>query len=53
MKIKGYYNTIGMKLDHFDTYKIKGPDYVKIDVDGIEHLILEGMDIYLITLKVF
>ena len=45
MKIKGYYNTIGMKLDNFiDTYKIKGPDYVKIDVDGIEHLILEGMD---------
>ncbi len=44
MKIKGFYNTVGMRLDNFiDIYKIKKPDHIKIDVDGIEHLILQGM----------
>tara|TARA_Y200000002_G_scaffold355154_1_gene335903 strand:- start:268 stop:1053 length:786 start_codon:yes stop_codon:yes gene_type:complete len=44
MKIKGYYNTIGMRLDYLvNIYNIKKPDYIKIDVDGIEHLILQGM----------
>ena len=28
--------------DCVNTLKIKQPDYIKIDVDGIEHLILEG-----------
>ena len=44
MKIKGSYNTTGMRLDFFvNIFKIKKPDYIKIDVDGIEHLILQGM----------
>lgn len=45
MNIINYYNTLGMKLDHFvDLYKTDYPDHIKIDVDGIEHLILEGME---------
>tara|TARA_B100000989_G_C19362150_1_gene393741 strand:- start:321 stop:551 length:231 start_codon:yes stop_codon:yes gene_type:complete len=28
------------------------PDYIKIDVDGIEHLIIEGGDKFLINKKV-
>ena len=52
MNIKNYYNTLGMKLDYFvNQYGLKKPDYIKIDVDGIEHLILEGMDNILENVK--
>ena len=37
------YNTIGFSMDKIlETLKIPNPDYIKIDVDGIEHLILKG-----------
>ena len=37
------YNTVGMSMDEcVDILKIKQPNYIKIDVDGIEHLILKG-----------
>lgn len=37
------YNTIGFDLDHLaKETKIPLPDYVKIDVDGLEHFILSG-----------
>ena len=40
---KFVYNTIGFDLDHLvDVTKIPLPDYVKIDVDGLEHIILLG-----------
>lgn len=48
LKIKDYYKTVGMKLDDLIlNLNINFPDYVKIDVDGIEHLILSGMQIIL------
>tara|TARA_Y100001970_G_scaffold223124_1_gene274639 strand:- start:87 stop:833 length:747 start_codon:yes stop_codon:yes gene_type:complete len=38
-----YYQTIGNTLNNLSTnYKLQNPDYIKIDVDGVEHLILEG-----------
>jgi FkbM family methyltransferase len=37
------YKTIGFSMDEIlKTLKIPSPDYIKIDVDGIEHLILKG-----------
>ena len=37
------YQLIGMTIDDFITsFKLPFPDYIKIDVDGIEHLILSG-----------
>lgn len=37
------YNTIGSSIDEcVSLFRIKQPDYIKIDVDGIEHLILKG-----------
>jgi FkbM family methyltransferase len=37
------FNTIGLSMtDAIDRLEIPFPDYVKIDVDGIEHLILKG-----------
>lgn len=37
------FNTLGISmLDAVNLLKIPQPDYIKIDVDGIEHLILEG-----------
>ena len=37
------YRTVGLSLDEcLSNLKIKQPDYIKIDVDGIEHLILKG-----------
>lgn len=37
------YKTVGLTLDNFINYlKLPFPDYIKIDVDGIEHIILEG-----------
>ncbi|MDB0032487.1 FkbM family methyltransferase [Alphaproteobacteria bacterium] len=44
INIKNYYYTVGMKLDNLVKYlNIDFPNYIKIDVDGIEHLILNGM----------
>ena len=43
MEVKFYYQTIGIKLDDcVNLFQLPYPDYIKIDVDGIEHLILEG-----------
>lgn len=40
---KFFYKTVGMSLkDAVATFKLPYPNYIKIDVDGIEHLILEG-----------
>ena len=37
------YNTVGFTCDNIlSSLNLKSPDYIKIDVDGIEHLILEG-----------
>lgn len=37
------FSTIGLSMvDAIDLLKIPLPDYIKIDVDGIEHLILKG-----------
>ena len=37
------YNLLGTSLNNLIKNKIlEIPDYVKIDVDGLEHLILEG-----------
>jgi FkbM family methyltransferase len=37
------YNTVGLSMDEcVDVLKMRPPDYIKIDVDGIEHLILKG-----------
>ncbi len=37
------YQTLGMTLDDaLDIFKIPHPSYIKLDVDGIEHLILSG-----------
>ena len=37
------YNTVGLSMDEcVDVLKIRQPNYIKIDVDGIEHLILKG-----------
>ncbi len=42
-KVKNSYKTYGMTLDELVTnLKIETPKYIKIDVDGIEHLILQG-----------
>ncbi len=39
------YNTIGFDLDTLvSIYQIPLPNYIKIDVDGIEHYILKGSD---------
>ena len=43
IKIENSYNVLGFNLDYLiDNKIIKFPNYVKIDVDGNEHLILEG-----------
>lgn len=40
---KFIYNTIGFDLDHLvEVTKIPFPEYVKIDVDGLEHFIIGG-----------
>ena len=40
---KNAYNTFGTTIDYIINNKIvDAPNYIKIDVDGIEHLILEG-----------
>ena len=40
---KFIYKTIGFSMDHIlKVLKLPNPNYIKIDVDGIEHLILKG-----------
>jgi FkbM family methyltransferase len=47
------YNLLGTTMNYFIENSILDiPDYVKIDVDGIEHLILEGGDKFLNNEKV-
>ena len=36
------YKLLGRNLEHLLKTILDIPDYIKIDVDGIEHLILEG-----------
>lgn len=37
------YRTVGLNLDRVaSTFGLPSPDYIKIDVDGIEHMILKG-----------
>lgn len=46
------YQTIGLSMvEAVDQLKISQPDYIKIDVDGIEHLILKGGGEVLRTVK--
>jgi FkbM family methyltransferase len=46
------YKLIGISIDEFcDLYKFKLPDHIKIDVDGIEHLILSGANKVLLNVK--
>lgn len=43
MNIKFSYKTLGVKIDEIvKIFNMKQPRYIKIDVDGIEHLILKG-----------
>jgi FkbM family methyltransferase len=43
LKREFHYKMLGVTMnDCVNVLKIKQPDYIKIDVDGIEHLILEG-----------
>ena len=47
------YNLLGTTMNYFIKNSILNiPDYIKIDVDGIEHLILEGGDKFLSNKKV-
>ena len=47
-KINMKYQILGTTINNLIENKIlEIPDYIKIDVDGIEHLILEGGDRYL------
>ncbi len=46
------YSILGLSADNaIGTFNILSPDYIKIDVDGIEHLILEGASHILKTVK--
>ena len=47
------YNLLGTTMNYFiENSILEIPDYIKIDVDGIEHLILEGGDRFLNNQKV-
>ena len=47
------YNLLGTTINYFlENLILDIPDYIKIDVDGIEHLILEGGDKFLTNKKV-
>ena len=47
------YNLLGTTMNYFiENSILEIPDYIKIDVDGIEHLILEGGDKLLTNQKV-
>lgn len=46
------YSILGLSADNaIGAFNILSPDYIKIDVDGIEHLILEGASNILKTVK--
>jgi|TARA_B110000459_G_scaffold194033_1_gene232966 FkbM family methyltransferase len=50
---KNSYKVFGNNINNLIDKKILDlPDYIKIDVDGIEHLILEGADKYLNSKKI-
>lgn len=56
-KIKLTDRRVSLSNRYIETLKKKNkileiPDYIKIDVDGIEHLILEGGDRYLKNVKI-
>jgi len=52
-KSKMKYQIFGTTINYLLENKIlEIPDYIKIDVDGIEHLILEGGDRYLKNIKI-
>lgn len=43
MDIKFSYNTLGTSLDYLNKiFELPRPNYMKIDVDGLEHLIIDG-----------
>jgi FkbM family methyltransferase len=43
MDISFFYKTLGITLDKcIDLFRLPQPDHIKIDVDGIEHMILMG-----------
>ena len=43
MDIKFSYNTLGTSLDYLNKiFELPKPNYMKIDVDGLEHLIIDG-----------
>ena len=47
------YNLLGTTMNYFiENSILEIPDYIKIDVDGIEHLILKGGDKFLTNQKV-
>ena len=47
------YSMFGTTINHLiDNEILDLPDYIKIDVDGIEHLILEGANKYLSNKKI-
>ncbi len=53
LKEKMNYKVIGTKINYLIDNKIlEIPDYIKIDVDGIEHLILEGANNHLKNKKI-
>ena len=46
------YSVLGLSADNaIGAFNILSPDYIKIDVDGIEHLIIEGASHILKTVK--
>ena len=52
-KSKMKYNLLGTTMNYFIENSILDiPDYIKIDVDGIEHLIIEGGDKFLNNEKI-
>lgn len=47
-----YFSTFSMKLDDLcKTFNLLQPDYLKIDIDGAEHLVLEGASDVMDNLK--
>lgn len=47
-----YFSTFSMRLDDFcKTFNTPEPDYLKIDIDGAEHLVLEGANDVIENLK--
>lgn len=52
IKTEFAYTTIGIGMDQLsETFGIQRPDYIKIDVDGIEHLVVRGGESVLRTCR--